>query len=70
MTVEEAIALLQREDPGAELYVLELIQQGNPHYNAWAYVHEKFRRISSVQSRDGLVAFVQEDEAQLANAAR
>lgn len=70
MIVEDAIALLEKENPKAEIYVLRLKRMGNPHYNAWSYMHEEWRRITGIQGRDGLVAIVQESEATLANAER
>lgn len=70
MTVEEAIALLERENPKAELYVLRLKRMGNPHYNAWSYIHEEWRRLVGIEARDGRVALIQEDEAKLALAER
>ena len=70
MTVEEAIALLQREDPKAEVYMLRLKRMGDPNYNAWSYVHEEWRRLAEIQGRDGRVALLQEDESALALADR
>jgi len=70
MTAEQAIALLQKQDPSAEVYVLRLKRMGNPAYNSWSYVHEEWRRLADIESRDGRVALVQEDESKLALADR
>lgn len=70
MIVEDAIALLQKENPKAEMYVLQLKTMGNPLYNSWSYVHEQWRRLVDIEARDGRIAFVQEDESKLALADR
>ena len=76
MIVEEAIALLEKEDPKAQVYVVHLGKSHAPRWSvvAGAMIQLKspavWRRVVAIESRDGLVAFVQEDEAQLALASR
>ena len=76
MIVEEAIGLLQQEHPRAEMYVVRL---GKSHTRQWSPVAgimvrlqspDILRRVVGIEARDGCVLFVQEDEAQLANAER
>lgn len=76
MTVEEALALLQREDPQAEMYIVRL---GKSHAPQWSPVAgtavtlqspDILRRVVGIEARDGRVLFVQEDEAKLALAER
>ena len=76
MTVREAIAGLQQEDPQAELYVVRLGKSGVPRWSSVAggmvtlRSPDIIRRVVGIESRDGCVLFVQEDEAQLALAER
>ena len=76
MNVEQAIALLQTENPKAELYVVCL---GKSHAPRWSVVAgamiqftspDVWRRAIGIEARNGLVAVVQEGEAQLALAER
>ena len=76
MTVEEAIGLLQTENPKAELYVVCLGKSHAPRWSVVAGAMIQFtspdilRRVVGLEARDGCVLFVQEDEAQLALADR
>jgi len=76
MIVQEAIDLLQEEDPKAELHVVRVGKSSVPRWSSVAggMVTLRFpdiiRRVVGIESREGHVLFVQEDEAALALAER
>ena len=76
MIVLEAIALLEKEDPKAQVYVVHLGKSHAPRWSvvAGAMIQLKspavWRRLVGITRREGKAAFLQENEAQLANAER